>query len=373
MVDIKGRKIKTVFLLPALTAGGAERAIITLMNGIDKEKFEAEFIVVNNEGPMRKIMDPDIPFHNLNSKRVSFSLFKLYKKIRELKPDIIISTMAHMNLVLIMLNPFFPKTKFIIREAITPSFILQQHFLIAFFLKTAFRLFYPTASVVMSPARIIIDEYKDTLGVKCQNHRLLYNFVEMNRIRSKKINYAELKGYKENVVYFVAAGRLHSQKGFDRLIKNLSKLNLPYEWHLTIFGEGPERENLEKLLEEHNLTDYVSFPGLSDNPWPHFSIADCFVLPSRWEGLPNVVLESLACGTPVIASHEAGGIAEIAELSPHDAVKVTCNMGKFIEAMRLVKPSSEKIIKPSLLPDEFRKSSVIQKFETILYDALQQS
>ncbi len=369
----KSEKIKTVFILPALTAGGAERALITLMNGINKEIYDSSLVVVNNTGPMRKIMDESIPFYSLDSKKVSLSILKLYKQLKKLEPDIVISTMVHMNLCLMLLKPFLPKTRFIIREAITPSYIMTQHFLMAFALKMAIRFLYPKASAVMSPARIIIDEYRDDLGLKCKNHRLLYNFVDMDRIRTKEINFSELRGYRRKTTQFVAAGRLHSQKGFGRLIKALPDLNLKNDWRLTIFGEGPERHRLEKLIAKHNLTENVFLYGLSDNPWPHFAMADCFLLPSRWEGLPNVVLESLACGTPVIASHQAGGIAEIAELSPPEAVTVVNDMTDFVRAMEKVEPLEERVTKPSLLAEPFQKQGVLDKFEIILNDALKNS
>jgi glycosyltransferase involved in cell wall biosynthesis len=360
------KKTTIVFVLPSLTAGGAERALITLMNNIDRTYFDPAFIAISDDGPMRHIIDPSIPVHNLKSKRVSLSLPKLYFKLKALKPDIIVSTMAHMNLTLMLLKPFFPQTRFIIREAITPSFSLNEHPFFAPILKLAYRTLYPAAHRVISPAQIIIDEFQTLLKMPCKNHRLLYNFVDTDRIRAGENEPFKLTENRKNTVRFVAAGRLHPQKGFGRLLLALSSFETHYDWQLTIFGEGPRREYLQELIQKYNLSDRIHLPGLSDNPWPYFAAADCFLLPSRWEGLPNVALESLACGTPVIASEEAGGIHEIAKLAPPGSIILSKTMDDFIKAMQAVRPSAHAEFRDSLLPSAFQKETVIRCFESIL-------
>jgi glycosyltransferase involved in cell wall biosynthesis len=84
---------------------------------------------------------------------------------------------------------------------------------------------------------------------------------------------------------------------------------------LTLLGEGPLRAALEQLAKHRGVADRVRFVGFQKNPYPFFVQADAFVLSSRYEGFPNVVLEALACGTPVIATPAPGGVAEIAELA----------------------------------------------------------
>jgi glycosyltransferase involved in cell wall biosynthesis len=361
--------LKTVFILPALTAGGAERVLITLMNMLDRERFDPVFITVSESGPLREIIDPTIPFHSLGGRRVSLSLPRFYKKLKELKPDIVVTTMAHMNFATLLLKPFFPDTSFIVREAIVPSFILGEHPALSPALKGAYRFLYPRASTVISPAQAIIDEFKSLLTMECSNHVLLRNPVNTDLIRAAESKHQPMSAARGKEVHFVAAGRLHSQKGFDRLIEALPALKMPYEWKLTILGEGPERVALEKIIDELNLEDKVSLPGLSDAPWPHYAMADCFLMPSRWEGLPNVALESLACGTPVIATRESGGIAEIAALAPQGSVTVVDTIEAFIHAMEKIKPNPAEVFRASLLPKEFHKETVKAAFTDILLRA----
>ena len=363
------QKHKVIFLLPALTSGGAERVLITFMNNIDRMCFEPHLLCISDHGSIKGLIDPDLPFYSLKMRNVIFSLPKLYMKLRELKPDIIVSTMAHMNFALLLLQPFFPRTKFIVREAITPSFVFDRHKYIAPILKLAYKLLYRRAHIVLSPAQAIIDEFANNLHMNCSNHYMLHNPVDIDYIRSFPIENPENNSKRCKTVHFIAGGRLHRQKGFDRLIRALPDLNMPYDWRLTILGEGSERSNLHQLIQDHNLQNHVELAGHVQAPWSHYAKADCFLMPSRWEGLPNAVLESLACGTPVIVTAQSGGIAEIQKNAGSDAVNIVQNMDEFIKAMAKIKPSPSSDYRKSLLPDIYSKTAVVEHFETVLNNA----
>lgn len=356
---------KVLFVLPALTAGGAERVLITLMNGIDRSRFAPVFVTVSESGRLRDLIDPAIPYHSLNKKRVLASLLALRKKLKEINPDIAVSTMAHMNFALLMLKPFFPNTKFIVREAITPGFIIDEHPALAPAIRHAYKILYPTADQIISPAQAIIDEFKALLKMERGNFVLLHNPVNTAQIRVRENG--TLPPRQENAVQFIAAGRLHRQKGFDRLIEALADYG-GEDWRLTILGEGPERGALEALAIQKGLQDKISLPGHSAEPWPHYAAADCFLMPSRHEGLPNAVLEALACGTPVIATRESGGIAEIAKQAGEN-VTVAGDMKAFASAMEKVQARPAEKFRPSLLPPVYEMNTVIRRFEDILFDA----
>jgi glycosyltransferase involved in cell wall biosynthesis len=117
----------------------------------------------------------------------------------------------------------------------------------------------------------------------------------------------------------VAAGRLAAEKGFDLLIEAIALLSDP-RIHLTILGEGPLRGELEALARERGVSERVRFAGFQANPYVFFAKASALVMSSRFEPFPNVVLEALACGTPVIATPAPGGILEILEGRPGCAV-----------------------------------------------------
>lgn len=361
--------MRICFVLPALTAGGAERVLITLMNNLDRSRFDPVFLTVSDHGSLRYLINPNIPFHSLHTEKIPRALPKLFLKLKELQPHIVVSTMAHMNFWLLLLKPFLPRTKFIVREATKPTSFFNSNALTAFIIKAGYRLLYPLADCVICPSRIIIDEFRSILGMSCTNHALLYNPVDVLTVCDENARF-DPTNERKKTVHFIAAGRLHVQKGFDRLIEYLPSMKHPHDWALSILGEGIEQENLERLIRDRKLEGKVFLLGLIKDPWTYYAEADCLLTPSRVEGLPNVVLESLACGTPVIAMKEAGGIEEIANLAPTGAVTIANTMDMFIDAMQKIKPDPPRKPRPSLLPKNFHKEIVEEQFTRILENVL---
>lgn len=334
--------------------------MITLMNGLDRTRFDPVMIVVRPDQTLRPLIDRGITVTVLNkSGSLVLSAPCLLQALKTTRPDIVVSTMAPMNFTLLLLKPLLGRTRIIIREAITPSFLLQARPRFSSVLRILYKTLYPLADKVISPARIIIDEFHDLLGMDTARHIWLPNPVDSDLIRS-----IPAASRRSDELQFVASGRLHPQKGFDRLIDALKDFHPDRSWALTILGEGPERAVLEKKIADNNLSAHVRLAGLQENPWPFYAAADAFLLPSRFEGLPNVALEALACGTPVIATAESGGIAEIAQNAARGAVIVTDNMKQFITAMHAITPRTGP--HGSLLPDIYARQNVIKRFEDIL-------
>jgi glycosyltransferase involved in cell wall biosynthesis len=356
------RPIKVLFLLPGLEAGGAERVTITLMNGLDRTRFRPILAVVDGSGPLRALIHPSILIYDLHCPRFAHALPRLFKTLRTVRPDIVFSTMAHMNFAVLLLKPLFPKARVIVREAIVPSYFkAHRHWRLV---RLAYRTLYRRADCVVSPAQAIQREFKTMLGLKLKRQALLYNPVDAEAIRGG----IESKPAPDGTVRFIAAGRLNHQKGFDRLLQALPSLRHPQPWSLTILGEGAERATLEAMIRSLNLGDRVTLAGHSDRPWAAYAEADCLLLPSRSEGMPNVALEALACGTSVIATRESGGIEEIAAQAAPGAVTIADDMKAFTAAMAHIAPHSPEtpFPSPSLLPEAFRRDRVLAAFEALL-------
>ncbi len=346
---------RVVFVLPTLIMGGAERVMVTLMNGLNKSRFDVHLVALNKTGPLCRFVEPAVTVHSLGGIRLALCLPGLIKTLRSLSPDIVISTMAPMNFATIVAGFFLrKKTRIVVREAGDPHAIIASKPIPAL-VKFLYKFLYPRANLVIAPAQFMIDTLKNDLGIKA-SYELLYNSVDLQDIT--------VPMPRLPAVNFVCAGRLHRQKGFDRLIEALPRLKHSQPWALHIYGTGPEEHTLEDLIEHHNLGTHVRLEGLTTMPWPIYGAADAILLPSRTEGMPNIALEALALGTPVIAIKDAGGIHEIAKFT--NAVTIVDNFDDFLRAMEKVKANPTEEYRPSLLPDQFQLESVLKRFEDLL-------
>lgn len=350
-----------VFLLPSFAGGGAERVMLTLLAGLDRTRCTPELVVLDGKGPLREIVPADVPVHDLRRPRLRYGVAALLTALRRLRPAVIVSTLGYLNLAVLALRPLLPsKPRILVREANTPSRSLPTTPWPWLF-RLGYRMLYPGADGVICQSRLMIAEMGRDFTVPHERLHYLANPVDVAALRrvAKIPRRASGEG-----VRFVAAGRLTRQKGFDRLLEMLA--GMPAGTHLTIFGEGPEASALGLLAARLGVESRVHFAGFDPAPWPAYAGADAFLLPSRWEGMPNAALEALACGTPVIATPESGGLRETAAEAAPGAVTIAGAGDAFAAAMRAVGPRSGVSLRPSLLPDRFACEAVHTAFAALL-------
>jgi glycosyltransferase involved in cell wall biosynthesis len=113
--------------------------------------------------------------------------------------------------------------------------------------------------------------------------------------------------YQDNKINVIVSGRISKEKGQDILLEAFKYVvNQNNRFKLNILGDVGDKEYYEELLKiinDFNIVEYVEFLGFKSNPYPYYKYADLLVLPSRWEGLPNVVLEALYLQTPVVVTN----------------------------------------------------------------------
>jgi glycosyltransferase involved in cell wall biosynthesis len=148
------------------------------------------------------------------------------------------------------------------------------------------------------------------LGIRRDKLVRIYNPVDVETVRG--LAESTKMPYRGPGPHVMAMGRLQHEKAYDVLLRAFaSVLNALPQAKLTILGEGPLEALLKKQALELGIDQAVAFPGFQKNPWPYMKHADLFVLASRFEGMPNALLEALALGTPVVATDCPGGVREI--------------------------------------------------------------
>jgi glycosyltransferase involved in cell wall biosynthesis len=359
--DQPGARIRVVFVLPSFEIGGAQRVLLTLLANLDREKFAPELIVFDGDGGLAEMVPTNSPAIILNRRRLRGALLALATKLRELRPDVIFSTLGYVNLALLAMRTLIPgRPRIVIRESNLPSQSLPnlRH---PKMLRLGYRYLYPSADLVICQSRCMLEELVNNFAVSADRIVQMSNPVNTEMIRASAAQPIRHPGPGARLV---ASGHLIPQKGFDRLLEMFA--NLPPDAHLTILGDGSERAALERLALDFKVADRVAMPGFSKSPWSVYAGADAMVLPSRWEGMPNAALEALACGTPVIGTPEAGGLTEVAELSRPGAVILASAGTEFTKAMQVIAPRPRPTLRASLLPRTFELARVVRQFDALL-------
>ena len=301
-----------LFILPNLQGGGAERAVITLLRHYRLSQLKPHLAVIDLQGPFRTEVPAHIPVYDLRARRVRNGLVPLFRLIRRLRPEILFSTLGHLNLALLLAKPFFPGgTRLIVRETTMVSHNLKRipH---GWFWKGLYRTLYPWSDQIICPSQAMAQDLSTHLKVPRDRIRCILNPVDIEGIRRKAGQGDNpFQGQGEGP-HLVASGRLSWEKGFDRIIQSFSTLLVSRpQARLWILGQGPLERELKHLVHQRGLDQKVFFPGFQANPFVWFRHADLFILSSYFEGLPNTLLEALTCGCPVVVLAHPGGTEEI--------------------------------------------------------------
>ena len=294
--------------LPNLFIGGAERVIVTLLKHIDTHRFEVTLISLGYIDPgLAKEIPRDIKLVSFGKQSVRTGLWSLIKFIRNNPPDILFSGLSHLNLALSTIWFLMPKkTKIVVRESNVVSENVKL-FPFSLLFKLLYKLFYWRLSLIICQSQEMADDLQQNYNVKSSSLRILRNPLDRVFLFNKANSVIEKTNAKN---LFVACGRLEFQKGFDILLEAIRLLsNVDFELH--IIGQGPLHQKLQRLASNLELGGKVKFLGFQENPFPFIKQADLFILSSRFEGMPNVVLEAIALGTPVVSTPAPGGVIEL--------------------------------------------------------------
>ena len=169
---------------------------------------------------------------------------------------------------------------------------------------------------------------------------------------------------------FIALGRLTEQKGFDYLIKAARQLKkaLP-DWHIDVFGDGPDKEKLLKMCQKYNVNDYVSFNGVTNNVTSELLNSSAYLMTSRFEGLPMVLIEAQICGLPIISFDCPEGPADIIDEGENGFLVKIGDIDSFVEcAVRVAKDSELRKkfgINAKKSSNHFNDENVYQKWNSL--------
>ena len=305
---------RIAIFLPSLSGGGAERTLLKLAGGIASRGYGVDLVLARAQGPYLPDVPPSVQVVDLRSRRDALSLFGLMRYLRQTRPAALISAL-HTNIVAILAkNISRVATRVIVSERNTfstrvESFLSDSRIRL---LPNLVRYFYPSADGVVAVSRGVADDLVRRVGIPQDKVTVIYNPVitpELSEKTLRSLDHLWFEAGQPPVI--LSVGRLTAQKDFATLIRAFARVRESQNARLLVLGEGEERRALEAEVRELGLDQHICLPGFVNNPYPYMKRGSVFVLSSRYEGLPGVLIEALFCGTRLVATDCPSGPREI--------------------------------------------------------------
>lgn len=351
--------MKTIlFILPDLSQGGAERVITTIVNHLDRKIYEPKLILFEKKGFYLDYLNKDVEIIELKTSRIRYSIFKIIPLIRKLKPEIVFTGWGEISAFLSPFIPFFSKTKFIARETNVVSEHVKRKE-IRFFYR-----FYNNFHRIIAQSDDMKNDLVQNIGIKTEKIIKINNPVDFDLIQSKLNSNNNNKLFSADFKNVVVVGNLAQRKGFDLLLNVFGFLKNE-KVKLYVLGDGTEKSNLLEQKESLEL-DNVEFLGVQENPFVYMEQADLFVLSSRYEGFPNVLLEAGACGAYSLANDCPGGIREIIQHQVNGEISDINDAENFAKKIvELVGQIHQKELIKNSIYSRFGKNVILEKYNQI--------
>ncbi len=299
-------KRSLAIFIPLLEGGGAERVLLHLMEALILQGVEIDLVLADACHPynvLLKYVPRQVNIVNLQAYRTLAALPSLIKYLRAKRPDTLLSTMTHANIMVILAKYLAGiRTRVVVisntNHSLDSAYDKRLRLLPLFI-----RVFYPFADEIVAVSEGVSEDLQKIAHV---NPAVIYNPVPIEKIQMLA---AQPVIFAFDKPTFLAVGRLVPAKDYPTLLRAFSKVKVQCDSHLLILGEGQERAELESLAKTLGIA--VTMPGFVENPYAYMSRASMLVMSSAYEGFANVLVEAMACGCPVVSTNCPSGPAEI--------------------------------------------------------------
>lgn len=294
--------------------GGVVLNTLRLSEELAQRSLNVEIVVAADHNEPLAPAPSGVTIINLKARRPRNSLFKLARHLRATNPRVLIAARPLANCIAIWAQKLArSETKIVVTEHSPLLCDISTSGQIGFkVMPYIVRCTYPRAGSIVAVSQGVADDLSHRMGFPRHNIDVIYNPVvgpESQRARSASPRHAWFEPGQPPVI--LGAGRLAPEKGFHVLVRAFSEVRKQIDARLMILGQGALRSDLIRLARELGVGDSVELPGHISDPYPFMKGASVFVLSSLYEGFGNVLVEAMACGTPVVSTDCPGGPREI--------------------------------------------------------------
>lgn len=320
---------RVLFMISSMRGGGSERQTLMLLKHLDRCQFSPHLYVMERAGNLLSQVPTDVPIHSFEDVRKEPVIYlpggMMRQQIRHLKKllsdesiDVIYDRTFHMTMIAgpASRERDIPRISTIVSPPELALPLVEKRFVRM--KQSRLAKAYRASQQVIAVSKIAADSAASFYQLPFKSITVLPNPVDTAALR-QNIERDQPPETKSTLT-LVCVGRMTEEKGHRDLINAIvmAQANWPNTnpaIHLQLIGDGPLRVDLESLAREVRKPHSVEFCGTLSNVGPSIIHADALILPSRFEGMPNVVLEAMALGTPVIATR-AGGTIELEREEP---------------------------------------------------------
>lgn len=306
---------RIAIFMPSLFGAGGQRSMLNLAHGIAESGYAVDLVLAQAKGAFLAEVRKPVQIVDLKASRAITSLPALVNYLRRERPSAMLSVFGYLNIIALWgCRLAGARTRLFVNEQNTVS--LEAGNASNWRSRMTPRLirrFYPWANGIVAVSQGVRDDLSQLTDIPGERITVIYNpSVVRDEVREKSrapLDHPWFGPGQPPVL--IAVGRLQIQKDYPTLIRAFARVRQTRMARLVILGEGPKRSMLESLVEDLGMEQDVSLPGFVINPYAYLAQASLFVLSSRWEGLPTVLIEALCCGTPVVSTDCPSGPREI--------------------------------------------------------------
>ncbi len=309
-------KKEVTLFINSLTSGGAERILAIVANELVAQNIKVNLLCIENDNVYKLPKEVKITYlsnlskHDSNLKKFLYLpllAIRLKRYIRKNNTSLIQSHIYRANFTNLLAKLFGAKHQVQVVEVTSIGNLKDGGFAkkINFYL---IKFLYRYANKVIFIAQRMRDEFLKNFPY-INDYTVInnpHNITKIEQLSQEKIENFTFEKYRK---YLITVGRLSSEKRLYSVIDTLKELDKDVE--LLIIGDGVEEQNLKAYTKEQGLLPRVHFLGRVENPFNYITASDIFILASEGEGFPNVIIESMVCGTPVISTDCLSGPREI--------------------------------------------------------------
>lgn len=342
---------------PNLNGGGAERAALNLARSFTKHGTRVDFVLIAREGAYVDQVPDNIRIFDFGGRKLLRSPHYLWRYLEQEKPDVLISILNEPSIFVVWLQAF---AKLFSPQAVIASLPIiinvqnnvstEAKFAQNFKTKVMPLLakwFFPWAAAIV-PVSEGVGEDLVNLGISPDKIQVIHNPIVTPALLDQAQAPVEHPWFAPGQPpVIVAVGRLEVQKDYPTLFEAFAIARKTRKMRLMVLGEGVLRPQLEQQLEAMGLSEDVRLEGFVANPFAYVARSDLFVLSSIFEGLPTVLIESMAVGTPVVATDCPSGPREILQGGHYGPLVQMSDPQELADAMlqRLEMPRQTDVLK----------------------------